>query len=152
MHFQRASKNSLNHTEDAAVTFKEREFPAELPGPEYKVELVWRNVAIFLFLHLGALYGITRPVNSWWTILFSKCLVLHSHVNIQDRATGHCLEEKPKHFIDDAGCRLESASKPVPLTGNFWSRKQTADSVEDNVELSLFRLAPLYKILCRFIG
>lgn len=44
---QGASKNSLNV-----------DFPAELPGPEYKMELVWRNIIIFVVLHIGAIIGL----------------------------------------------------------------------------------------------
>ncbi|KAL7015412.1 hypothetical protein ACKWTF_016442 [Chironomus riparius] len=39
-------KNSLNVNEES------REFPANLPGPEYKMELVWRNIIIFIILHI----------------------------------------------------------------------------------------------------
>lgn len=53
---------------------KEREFPAELPGPEHKIDLVWRNVIIFLFLHIGATYGFFMPKKSWNTSIFSKFL------------------------------------------------------------------------------
>ncbi|KAG5671196.1 hypothetical protein PVAND_001407 [Polypedilum vanderplanki] len=42
------TKNSLNVSDE-----KPRDFPAELPGPEYKLELVWRNIIIFALLHIG---------------------------------------------------------------------------------------------------
>jgi hypothetical protein len=45
------TKNALN------VSEKPRDFPAELPGPEYKMELVWRNIIIFAFLHIGYVIG-----------------------------------------------------------------------------------------------
>jgi hypothetical protein len=70
------SKNALNQQEALAET-KERELPAELPGPEYKMKLVWRNIIIFAFLHIGAVYGYMTPKNSWSTIIFSKSQHLH---------------------------------------------------------------------------
>lgn len=56
----------------------ERDYPADIPGPEYKMELVWRNIIIFLFLHVGAIYGYFTPKQSWWTIVFSKYLSPYS--------------------------------------------------------------------------
>jgi hypothetical protein len=69
--FKKITKNSLNH-EEKKVGVKEREFPAELPGSEYKMELVWRNIIIFIFLHAGAIYGYMVPKNSWVTVVFSE--------------------------------------------------------------------------------
>lgn len=69
---QRTSKNLLNDEKNVEPAFKERDYPAELPGPEYKLELVWRNIIIFLFLHIGATYGFFMPKRSWWTVVFSK--------------------------------------------------------------------------------
>ena len=69
---QKTNKNSLNHEDKAEVESTEREFPAELPGPEYKMELVWRNIIIFVFLHIGAIYGYYMPKRSWATVIFSK--------------------------------------------------------------------------------
>lgn len=66
------SKNSLNVREETEHQPKQREFPAELPGPEYKRELVWRNIIIFLLLHIGAIYGILQPKKHWVTYLFCK--------------------------------------------------------------------------------
>lgn len=68
---QKITKNSLNH-DDKVVDAVEREYPANLPGPEYKMELVWRNIIIFLFLHIGAIYGYYTPKRSWATVIFSK--------------------------------------------------------------------------------
>lgn len=31
---------------------------------EYKLQIVWRNVAIFVFLHAGALYGLYLAITS----------------------------------------------------------------------------------------
>jgi hypothetical protein len=75
---QRTSKNALNQ-QDAMVETKERELPAELPGPEYKMKLVWRNIVIFTFLHIGAVYGYMTLKNSWSTVIFSKSQHLHQH-------------------------------------------------------------------------
>lgn len=61
----------MNHEEEKTEV-KEREFPAELPGSEYKMELVWRNIIIFAFLHIGATYGYFMPKRSWATVIFSK--------------------------------------------------------------------------------
>lgn len=69
-HSQKTSKNSLN--QDEKVEVAHRDYPADLPGPEYKMELVWRNIIIFIFLHAGAVYGYFTPKNSWATIVFSK--------------------------------------------------------------------------------
>jgi hypothetical protein len=70
------SKNALNQ-HVALAESKERELPAELPGPEYKMKLVWRNILIFTFLHIGAAYGYMTPKNSWSTVIFSKSQHLH---------------------------------------------------------------------------
>lgn len=73
--FQKLTKNSLNH-EDKKVEVKERDFPDELPGSEYKMELVWRNIIIFIFLHAGATYGFMVTKNSWATVIFSEYLFI----------------------------------------------------------------------------
>ena len=70
--FKKITKTSLNQS-DIVPEVKEREYPAELPGSEYKMELVWRNIIIFFFLHAGAIYGVLVPKNSWYTVIFSKC-------------------------------------------------------------------------------
>lgn len=70
--FKKISKNSLNQEGEIKSEVKEREFPAELPGSEYKMELVWRNIIIFIFLHAGAVYGYMVPKNSWSTIVFCE--------------------------------------------------------------------------------
>lgn len=68
---QKVTKNSLNqHEENVEATT--RNFPAELPGPEYTMELVWRNIIIFVLLHIGAIYGYYTPKRSWATVWFSK--------------------------------------------------------------------------------
>jgi hypothetical protein len=48
-----------------------KEYPSELPGPEYKMELFWGMIAFFLLCHLAAVYGFLYH-NSCGTIVFSE--------------------------------------------------------------------------------
>lgn len=42
--------------------------------PKYKWKIVWRNVIIFLYFHIGAIYGayLFFTVVRWYTIIFCK--------------------------------------------------------------------------------
>jgi hypothetical protein len=44
---------------------------------EYKLQIVWRNVILFAYLHLAALYGAYLLVTSakWPTVIWGKCFV-----------------------------------------------------------------------------
>lgn len=53
-----------------------RDYPADMPGSEYKMELVWRNIIIFVLLHAGAIYGYMITKNSWATVVFGKSLYI----------------------------------------------------------------------------
>jgi hypothetical protein len=46
--------------------------PGLLPGPEYKRELVWRNIIIFIVIHTGAVYGFLAEKSSWSSIILSE--------------------------------------------------------------------------------
>jgi hypothetical protein len=46
--------------------------PGEKP---YKLDIVWRNVVMFIFLHLSALYALTLEIKSPWAYIISKCLI-----------------------------------------------------------------------------
>lgn len=43
--------------------------------PEYRWQIVWRNVAIFIYLHVAAIYGLYLGITraQWPTFFFSKC-------------------------------------------------------------------------------
>lgn len=58
------------------------EAPKEMP--EYKVSIVWRNVAIFLYLHISAIYGLYLCFTSakWQTILYAIMLYQATGVGI----------------------------------------------------------------------
>lgn len=55
---------------------------------EVHLPVVWRNVAIFVFLHLGALYGLYLCFYAKFaTLLFCKCLSSSRpscHLDLQD--------------------------------------------------------------------
>jgi len=54
-------------------------YPKEVPGPEYKMKLVWRNIILFVYLHAASVYGAYLMVTSasWptvaWAILLYHC-------------------------------------------------------------------------------
>lgn len=66
-------KNELNE--------EQRDYPAALPGPEYKMVLAWKNIILFILMHTAALYGLFAEKSSWTTIIVSECchIVLKSH-------------------------------------------------------------------------
>lgn len=49
-------------------------YPKELPGKEYKLKLVWRNIILFVYLHVSSVYGAYLMLTSasWPTVLFGK--------------------------------------------------------------------------------
>uniref|UniRef100_A0A1B6ILB5 Fatty acid desaturase domain-containing protein n=1 Tax=Homalodisca liturata TaxID=320908 RepID=A0A1B6ILB5_9HEMI len=51
-------------------------YPKQLPGNEYKRELVWRNIILFAYLHLAALYGayLMLTAASWPTVIWAIVL------------------------------------------------------------------------------
>ena len=53
-----------------------REFPENLPGPEYKMELVWRNIMIFVILHILCIVGIFME-KKWETKVFGECDIVN---------------------------------------------------------------------------
>ena len=54
---------------------------SKMPEKEFKTEIVWKNVMIFVFLHLGAFYGLYLSVfyAQWTTILIGK----HVRINLK---------------------------------------------------------------------
>lgn len=54
----------------------------QLKDKEYKLQIVWRNVIIFVFLHIGALYGVYLAVTSAKiaTTVFGEFIILREHV------------------------------------------------------------------------
>jgi hypothetical protein len=111
IHFnlQKTSKNSLNKEEIIST----REYPAELPGPEYKMELVWRNIIIFAFLHIGAVYGYFTPKRSWWTVVFSKLITssnLDATINANNfpNSIKHLLNKNTFHSFIKFKARAQS--------------------------------------------
>jgi hypothetical protein len=46
--------------------------PGEKP---YKLEIVWRNVAAFIYLHLAALYALSLDIQSTLGYFISECLI-----------------------------------------------------------------------------
>lgn len=62
-------KNELNE--------EQRDYPAALPGPEYKRVLSWKNIILFIFMHTAAFYGLIAEKSSWATIIVSEyCFVI----------------------------------------------------------------------------
>lgn len=49
-------------------------YPKEIPGAEYKRQLVWRNIILFAYLHVAAIYGgyLMFTAASWPTFFFGK--------------------------------------------------------------------------------
>ena len=61
-----ASIDSFDHS------YKEQE------GPKPPKEIVWKNVILMTFLHIGALYGLFQvPSASYMTLLWCKYFFLH---------------------------------------------------------------------------
>jgi hypothetical protein len=52
-----------------------RDYPADLPGPDYKTQLVWSNVTLFALIHLGVIYTIMFAKPSWATILWCEFFI-----------------------------------------------------------------------------
>ena len=46
----------------------------DAPKTKYKRQIVWRNVIIFAYLHIGAVYGLYLALTSakWATLLFGE--------------------------------------------------------------------------------
>lgn len=49
-----------------------RDYPKALPGSEYKMELSWKNIILFILMHSAAAYGLFAAKNSWATIIVSE--------------------------------------------------------------------------------
>lgn len=47
-------------------------YPKELPGKEYEMQLVWRNILLFVYLHAASVYGayLMLMSASWPTVFF----------------------------------------------------------------------------------
>ena len=59
----------------------EKKAPINLP-------IVWRNVAVFIMLHFGALYGLyTCFYAKWQTNLFGKCNCSQTILHLNDCST-----------------------------------------------------------------
>lgn len=69
-----AETGVLQETDDQEVTIK-HDCNAKLPPREYK--LVWRNIILYIYLHVSALYGLYAIFASanWRTALFGLALV-----------------------------------------------------------------------------
>lgn len=68
-----SGKNELNE--------EQRDYPAALPGPEYKMVLSWKNIILFILMHTAAFYGLIAEKSSWATIVVSEFghIALKSH-------------------------------------------------------------------------
>jgi stearoyl-CoA desaturase (delta-9 desaturase) len=54
-----SSKKSKVENVDDNNNFSEKDRPTVFGADDYKLEIVWRNVLIFLYLHCAAIYGFT---------------------------------------------------------------------------------------------
>uniref|UniRef100_A0A2I9LPP9 Stearoyl-CoA desaturase 5 n=1 Tax=Centruroides hentzi TaxID=88313 RepID=A0A2I9LPP9_9SCOR len=69
---------------NAQSTVTETVTPPKRATPKQELQIVWRNVILFAFLHIGALYGFTLIFTSakWQTILFAFFLYITSGLGI----------------------------------------------------------------------
>lgn len=60
----------------------EKQKAAAAPTKEYKLQIVWRNVTLFAYLHLAALYGAYLLVTSakWPTVIWGEFLTISTTV------------------------------------------------------------------------
>lgn len=54
---------------------------------DFKLKIVWRNVLMFSFFHLAALYGVYLSITSakWATVIFGKFYQLYFYYKILER-------------------------------------------------------------------
>jgi stearoyl-CoA desaturase (delta-9 desaturase) len=54
------------------------------PPPKYRVQIVWRNVILFAYLHLAAVYGAylmassAKIITSIWGVYYSRFRIYYS--------------------------------------------------------------------------
>lgn len=65
--------DSIDQSIPAVESFEGHQ-PKELPGKEYKLQIVWRNVILFAYLHTAALYGAYLMITaaSWPTVIWGE--------------------------------------------------------------------------------
>ncbi|KAF8367438.1 hypothetical protein PRIPAC_85267 [Pristionchus pacificus] len=75
---------SLSHGEAEGLLSREEEeiemMEEEAKKSDYKMEIIWRNVAFFAFLHLGAIYGLILALTSasWKSAAWVMVVTLYS--------------------------------------------------------------------------
>jgi hypothetical protein len=71
-HLQRVAKSSNFDEPEKQV---EKDFPDQLPAPDYKDKLDWFYIVFFTFVHLGAIYGFFLPGKSILTTFYGELLI-----------------------------------------------------------------------------